>query len=262
MTPCRAPRNLVRVASVAIAFDYGSAPDPVRDDIPAAHRRVWNRIASPGTWWSGAERVALAAAARAARDCGLCRVRKQALSPAEVEGAHTAQEPLAPPTIDIVHRLVTDPGRLTQRWLEAMLASGLSPEQYVEIVGVVTSVVSVDAFHRALGLELEPLPEPRVGEPSRYRPASARSGSAWVPMIPAGANGGAEADLWPRGRSANVMRALSLVPDEVRNLGDLSAAHYLPMHRVADPTARAGVLDRSQMELLAGRVSALRECFY
>ena len=59
-----------------------------------------------------------------------------------------------------------------------------------------------------------------------------------------------------------MIRALSLVPDEVRTLKDLSAAHYLPADRVADPRARCENLSRAQMELLAARVSALRECFY
>jgi hypothetical protein len=85
---------------------------------------------------------------------------------------------------------------------------------------------------------------------------------AWVPMIPEHNNGGAEADLWAQGRSGNVIRAMSLVPDEVRTLSDLSAAHYLPNHRVADPVARGEHLDRQQMELIAGRVSALNQCYY
>jgi hypothetical protein len=42
----------------------------------------------------------------------------------------------------------------------------------------------------------------------------------------------------------------------------LSAAHYLPMGQVRDPSATAGTLNRLQMELIAGRVSALRQCFY
>jgi len=59
-----------------------------------------------------------------------------------------------------------------------------------------------------------------------------------------------------------VIRAMSLVPDEVRTLHDVSAAHYLPMGQVRDPSAATGALNRMQMELIAGRVSALRRCFY
>ena len=65
------------------------------------------------------------------------------------------------------------------------------------------------------------------------------------------------------GRSANVIRAMSLVPDSVRLLLGLSKAHYLPLHLVPAPGERGGrALDRAQIELIAGRVSALTECFY
>jgi hypothetical protein len=80
-------------------------------------------------------------------------------------------------------------------------------------------------------------------------------------MIPAREATGAEADLWSRGRTGNVIRALSLVPDEVRGLKDLSAAHYMTPEEMIDLGA-GRTLDRAQIELVAGRVSALRECFY
>ena len=73
---------------------------------------------------------------------------------------------------------------------------------------------------------------------------------------------GAEADLWPIGRTGNVIRAMSLVPDEVRTLGDLGAVHYLPNVEVRNPEAHPEHLDRPQTELIAARVSALNECFY
>ena len=57
------------------------------------------------------------------------------------------------------------------------------------------------------------------------------------------------------------MRAMSLVPDAVRDLKSLSAVHYLTPEEVANPAARRA-LSRPQIELLAGRVSALNECFY
>jgi hypothetical protein len=55
---------------------------------------------------------------------------------------------------------------------------------------------------------------------------------------------------------------MSLVPDEVRTLNDLGAVHYLRNSQVRDLSAAAGTLSRMQMELIAGRVSALRRCFY
>jgi hypothetical protein len=61
----------------------------------------------------------------------------------------------------------------------------------------------------------------------------------------------------------NVVRAMSLVPDAVRQLRELSAAQYLPLQQVTDVRAEPGrALSRAQIELVAGRVSALNECFY
>ena len=123
-------------------------------------------------------------------------------------------------------------------------------------------MVSIDAFHTGLGLPLEPLPAPTSGEPSGYRPASAVGGMGWVPMIPTGKAKGAEADLYA-GQAANVICAMSLVPDAVRTLQSLSAAQYVPMDQVINVTYSDGrALDRSQIELVAGRISALNECFY
>jgi hypothetical protein len=80
-------------------------------------------------------------------------------------------------------------------------------------------------------------------------------------MIAAREATGAEEGLFGGGQTGNVIRALSLVPDEVRQLRDLSAAHYLSERRMMDLAAGRS-LSRAQMELIAGRVSALRECFY
>lgn len=244
-------------------FEYASSEVPVRDDIAEAHRHAWGHLASAGCWFSGAERIALAAEARNARRCPLCEERKQALSPASVVGPHRGLGALDERVIDVVHRVTTDPGRLTQRWFEEVMASAgerFSDAHYVELIGAVTTLVSVDAFHAALGLPPEPLPEPRPGEPSRRRPPGAAPGGAWVPMLPFRQPGGTEADLW-KGGTGNVIRALSLVPDEVRNGKRLMAAHYLPPRQLTDLGAGRS-LSRAQMELVAGRVSALNECFY
>jgi len=129
-------------------------------------------------------------------------------------------------------------------------------------LGVATLVISVDAFHHALGLPLEPLPEPGPGAPRRRRPAGAAAEEAWVPMLRADRLDAPERDLYGGApRTGNVIRALSLVPDEVRAMADLSAAQYLTMRqmmRLDSPRA----IGRAQIELVAGRVSALRECFY
>lgn len=244
-------------------ISYATASVPVREDLLAAHRRAWRRLARAGNWWAGAERVVIAAEVRNAWRCPLCKERKAALSPYTIAGAHESVSKLPETAIDVIHRVVTDPGRLTQAWFEKTMTAGeISDGQYVEIIDVVVTVVSIDSFCRGIGVPLHPLPEPEPGEPSRYRPATARPEAAWVPMIPVGGAIGAEADLWDAaGRVGNVVRALSLVPDAVRQLKDLSAAHYVARDHLMD-FAWGRSLSRAQMELIAGRVSALRGCFY
>jgi hypothetical protein len=245
------------------AISYSAALVPVRDDFAAAHTRFWKRLASPGAWWTGAERVAIAAEVRQARLCGLCKARQKALTPAAVEGQHDHGEALPTAAVEVIHRVVTDPGRLSRQWFKETVAAGLSAEQYVEIIGTLVAMVSIDSFCRGIGVPLHPLPEPQPGAPSHYRPPGAiQEDDAWVPMIPVDRATGAEADLYGGQAVGNVIRAMSLVPDEVRTLCDLSDAHYLPMGQVRDPSAAAGALSRMQMELIAGRVSALRRCFY
>jgi hypothetical protein len=243
-------------------ISYSAALVPVRDDFAAAHTRFWKRLASPGAWWTGAQRVAIAADVRQARYCVLCKARKEALTPAAVEGQHDHCGVLPKAAVDVIHRVVTDPGRLSRKWFNATLAAGLSAEQYVEIIGTLVAMVSIDSFCRGIGVPVHPLPAPQPGEPSHYRPPGAIQEDAWVLMIPTDRATGAEADLYGGKAVGNVIRAMSLVPDEVRTLYDLSAAHYLPMGQVRDPSASRGALNRMQMELIAGRVSALRQCFY
>jgi len=248
------------------AFDYTRTDrieDPIRDDLVLAHRQAWDRIALPGTWWTGRERVAIAAATRAADDCALCRRRRQALSPygetGEHDGANRGVLPAA--AIDAVHRLVTDATRLTEDWVSGLAAEGVPDTHYVELLSVVVSVRSIDGFHRAMGFAAEPLPDPRPGEPTRQRPSGLASGEAWVPMLPNGRLKGHEADLWS-GPTGNVVRAMSLVPEAVRWLKELSAAHYLSAKEMIDFTRGRGPLSRAQTELIAGRVSSINECFY
>lgn len=246
-----------------MTITYQQSGHAVRADIGEAHGRYWERLARPGAWWSGAERVAIARESRAARRCGLCRARKEALSPYTVAGEHAAAADLPAVAVEAVHRITTDAPRLTRAWYEGLLAQGLGEGQYVEIVGTVVSTLSIDSFCEALGVAEHPLPAPVGGAPSRYRPERLERETGWVAMVPPDNEGTVEADLWVANRTGNVVRAMSLVPDEVRTLRDLSAAHYLPMADVRKPGKnRGGPLTRSQMELIAAKVSLLNGCFY
>lgn len=243
---------------------YADAALPVRADIERVHREAWRHIAEPGSWFSGAERVAIAAQSRAAIDCALCAERKEAASPYMVSGAHQAQGPLSAVAVDAIHRITTDPGRLSKRFYDDVLAGGLSDAQYVELLGVTLMVITVDMFCRALGVPQHPLPEPLPGEPSRHRPAVHRRIGAWVPTLDFSRLGdGPERRLAKLRFGPHVAKALSLVPREAAIILPLSAAQYVPPARTMDITYRRDrALDRSQIELLAAKVSAVQECFY
>ena len=245
-------------------FSCADAPFAVRADIGAAHRKYWQTLARPGSWRTGAERVAIAQESRQAVDCTLCRARKAALSPNAVVGRHDHGPGLPEMAVDAVHRVVTDQNRITRKYVDDNAAAGLlSKEAYVELVGVVVAVFSIDEFHRALGLALEPLPQPQPGEPSRYRPAILSEDIGFVPTVPREGGVGPEADLWTHTRAANVVRALTLVPDALRDWRELGAAQYLSFAGMANYVKDDNrAIDRLQMELVAGRVSAVNECFY
>jgi hypothetical protein len=247
--------------TVSEALQTSDSKPEIRGDLLAARERAWRRLAAAGTWWSGAERVAIAAELRAAPNCAFCRARKDALTPAAIDGQHDRASSLPAAAVDAVHRVATDPGRLTRSWVAGLAAEGISDAHYVELVGVLATVLSIDTFHRSLGLPLEPLPEPLSGEPSRRRPQGLTDIGAFVPVLARAR--GENSDLWDTPYAPGVIRALSLVPDEVRQLTDISKAQYLAPLDVANFTTNGGrALSRPQMELIAGRVSALNECFY
>lgn len=258
-------------APFAHHFDYGTElADPVRDDLPAAHRRAWARLAQPGTWWTAEERIAIAAESRAAVYCTFCRERKESLSPFFLQGEHdhVSGDVLPSAGVDAVHRLVTDATRLTRSWVEGLASEDVPDTHYVELVSIVVAMRSIDGFHRAMGLAPEPLPtarpESETGPPTQKRPAVTEDAGAFVPLIVPTKLESENEDLFPASVVPYVIRAMSLVPDAVRWLKDLSEAHYLPMagNAMMDFSRGRGPLSRAQTELIAGRVSAVNECFY
>ena len=242
---------------------YASAPIKIRDDLAAAHSRAWERLGRPGTWWDGAERVAIAAETRHALSCALCRRRKEALSPAAIEGKHDSLGVLSEVVVELVHCVRTDPGRLSEHWFRGVIAAGLSEEQYVESLSIVAHVVAIDTMARGLGIDALPLPEPKPGLPSHYRPAGAKPGGAWIPWLEPADLSEAETGLYPAGRpAANIMKAMSLVPDEVKSFFDVVSHQYQGPLQMRDFSREYRAISHAQIELLAARVSALNQCLY
>jgi len=147
-------------------ISYAAASTPVRADLVEAHEKLWQNLAEPGTWWTGAERVAIAAEVRKAWTCTLCTDRKAALSASAVDGQHDTHGVLPSPVVEMIHRVTTDPGRLSKDWYERLSAEGVEDTHYVEALGVVVRTVSVDSFCRGLGIPSHALPTSVPSSPS------------------------------------------------------------------------------------------------
>jgi len=206
-------------------------------------------------------RVAAAAEVRHAPHCGLCRRRKAALTPYVIDGRHDSLDTLPETWIEVIHRIVSDPGRLTRGWYQRMLAAGVSDADDVEIVSGIVHVTALDTFARGLGMPLQALPQPASGAPSRYCPKEARQHGHWVPTIALHEHGPDEANYFI-GPPANIRVALTLVPNEARSFFDLCASQYLPGPAMRDFAAEYRAISNAQIELLAGRISAIYQCIH
>jgi hypothetical protein len=236
----------------------------MRQDLEEAIPKAWQGLGEPGVWWTGQERVEIVRETRAARGCALCQRRKTALSPHAVAGAHDVTTDLAAPAIEAIHRIVSDPGRLSEAWYRRTVTAGLSEEAYVELLAVVSITTAVDTFDRARGGALRALPPAAPGEPRRRRPKGAKPGLGWMPML-------APEDVTPddpplyssAGRiGGNVHRALSLVPEAMMQFWDMFETMYLPQDAMRDFGREYRSISHAQIEMLAARVAVRNQCVY
>jgi alkylhydroperoxidase family enzyme len=228
----------------------------MRNDLVESHERAWAAIAAPGTWLTGERRVAVAAEIRKARDCALCERIKAALSPYSVEGKHESAE------AELIHRVVNDPGRLSEKWAQSVLARGLSEGEYVEIVGIVAMVMMMDTVMLGLDLPLRTLPSPKGGDPSRYRPAGAKKKAAWLALVEPEDATEADGPMYPSPKAGYIYRGLSQVPQSLRDYWALANCHYMPGQYVYQFDKSIRAISRPQTEIMAARVSALHQCVY
>ncbi len=236
---------------------------PIRPGLAQAIERAWARLAEPGTWWTGDERIAIAEETRHAMTCALCAARKDALSPMHVEGHHDSLGVLSSAAVDAIHRIRTDAGRLTQKWFQGLQGQGLDDTAYVEIIGVVATVSAVDTFDRGMGLPQRALPDPLPGAPTRHRPRGAKPGLGWLPTL-APQDVTDDPDPFVRFGAYNIQRAMSLVPQEVIAFFDLDVELYFYEadfpERSVQITERA--LSEAQIEMMAARAASLNGCYY
>lgn len=188
----------------------------------------WQHLARPGTWWTGPERVTIAAEARlATRGLPPCR----ALPSAATEAART---------------VATQASTIRPATISHWTNSGLDVFAYVEIVGIVALVMALDVAAFGLGRSQYPLPIGEPGEPSRERPDGAETSNGWVPTV---------GPAW-------APEALSAVTAERDAMTAIHGPLYMTMQQMGDMGIVRNGMTRPQIELVAARTSMLNDCFY
>ena len=241
----------------------------MRQELRNALAVAWQALGEPGEWWSGAERTAIARETRTARACALCGARKAALLPRTIAGEHASSTDLPPAAIEAIHRIVSDPGRLSEAWYRQVVEAGqagrgLGEEAYVELLSVIAITTAVDTFDKGRGAALRVPPEAQPGAPTRRRPKGAKPGLGWMPMLAPVDVGADDPPLYTSaGRSGgNVHRALSLVPRAMMQFWDLFETMYLPQDAMRDFAHECRAIEHAQIEMLAARVAVRNQCVY
>jgi len=208
-------------------FQFDESPAPVPDDLPGLMSSVWEDISTPGSGWTGTERVALANISRMARS-----------------GNHSGQTSLPHGAVRAAELITTEPQMATKQWVDRVVKD-IGEPRYVELVGVVAAVTGVDIITQFLGAQTVPLPTPKPGAAVSGTNPSARTGKAWVKM---------EGPPLPR-------NALSVVPATQATANRLLDRLYVTREDHQDPGTIRG-LSRVHVELVATVVSHGNHCFY
>jgi hypothetical protein len=181
-----------------------------------------------------------------------------------VSGEHDHLGDLPDAWVDIVHRIVADPGRLAKHWYDEKVPAGISVEEYVELVGVVACTTGIDTFCRGIGIDAPDLPAPEAGDPVAETPEHLNRDLAWVPTLDPHHDGPLQKEFFPGGppTAAHIRRALTYVPATARNFWDMANTLYLNGKQMRDFDNEYRAITHAQIELVAGRVSALNQCVY
>ena len=209
----------------------------VRDELRAAHGASFAHVVAPGAQLTGERRRHIAEVAIAAALIA--------------DPPPPWVRPYGDPALDLAHRLGRHAATITEEWFEQLVAEGLHPLEWVEVVGVVVAALPPVLFARAIGAPLPELPAAVDGRP--HGREAAELAPATLNFVPVAA---------PADRTASVVQALSALPDEWDNLWRLAQAQYMGDRDMDDPLWNRGTLSRPQMELIAGRLSLIRECFF
>ena len=218
----------------------------LRTEINDALSQLVTHWTEPGQWFTATERLAMASLVRMARAAtGIPPWQ----SPRTVPRLIDPDNPLDDAVVDLVWRLTNHPGTLTHDWYLKAIEDGLHPGAYVELVGVVAMANTLEHFCHAIGADSPALPSPSISPAASGNRIPGAVSSHWVPTV--------DSDL------TNIRKALSAAPAEASMQVVLLDAMYVPGGALAvGLEERIWSLERTQVELVASRVSSLNECFY
>lgn len=149
-----------------MSFELSDAVLPVPGRVREELRQEWRRLAAPGTWLTGRQRIAVAAEARAARTFT------------------DADSELPGPPIEAAQSISAAAHLISREWVSDLVGRGVAIEQYVEIVGVVSRLAAMDSYVEGIGATQEPLPRPASGRLTGERDDRVRWRLAFVPTAP------------------------------------------------------------------------------
>ena len=225
---------------------WTSVMESAHDVITSAIATATEALAAPGDWLTGPQRRAAVDEVRDARTNELDQRRRDAISPNAVAEGHAATDLLPAEAVEVLHRISSDPGRLSQTWANEMIEA-LGEGTYTELVGIAATTAVVDMFSSANGKGDAAIGSAAEGDPARGVPDDVGDVGAWVSQS--------------FETMANVSRSLSLVPVTNGPWTQLVQALYSRGPEFMNLEWDRG-LSRPQVELVASRTTAELECFY
>ena len=226
-------------------FNVETFDHKVPEDLLDAFNACWSRLAEPGEWWSGKERLAILEEVRKylSSDTPTDRTPLEVLS-------NKPSPIISPLTSEITRMVTSNAAEIDEKWAKEAI-SRIGEGKYSELVSLVVSIVPIDIFCLLLGRPVVSLPVPKGGKPGGKIPDGLSDGGAFVRW---------KTENWV---GPNVARALSFVPkdNEIRMklVGSMYAGSEQFISMVWDENEP---LDRAQVEIIAARTSSINECFY
>ena len=237
---------------------YSDTNLPVPAAVESLHEDELLSFARAGTWGTARQRTMIAAEARKARvEAG---VQESVGDEALAESAE-----LPEPARRLAREVALGGIGIDRKVCEQTQAEGLSEGAYVEVVGLVARLAHLDVFARGIGVPSRTLAEPVEDKaPSMQHPSVSKNEGFFTASIPSAPEGGDLAlELFGSEPAPNIVRSLSLVPDEARRLNNVINTEYFSAETIFNLThSSLKAISRPQIELVAAKISALNQCFY